>query len=245
MEEELPLCECGCGKRVSKVGNRFILGHQNRGVKFSSKVRKNMSIGQKKRFEDPVELEKLRLKAIKQFSDQSVRDEMSDKLKEYCKSSEGRKKIAYSHLKEKDPLPPGQKNKIPTNKNCTTYLGGIAENILIGIFKEVKVMPIGNPGFDFICNKDKKIDVKSSALGRKHGRWDFIINKNTTVDYFLCIAFESRDDLTHPVHLWLIPGRVLNHLTGAVIHKTTIKKWEKYEQPLDKIIECCNNIRGK
>jgi hypothetical protein len=24
---ELPLCECGCGERVSKVGNRFISGH--------------------------------------------------------------------------------------------------------------------------------------------------------------------------------------------------------------------------
>ena len=24
---ELPLCECGCGGRVSKVGNRFINGH--------------------------------------------------------------------------------------------------------------------------------------------------------------------------------------------------------------------------
>lgn len=32
---ELPFCECGCGRRVSKVGNRFIVGHNSRGKKFS------------------------------------------------------------------------------------------------------------------------------------------------------------------------------------------------------------------
>lgn len=31
--EELPFCECGdCGLRVTKPGNRFIIGHNNRGV---------------------------------------------------------------------------------------------------------------------------------------------------------------------------------------------------------------------
>ena len=30
IEELLPFCECGCGKRVSKIGNRFILGHNGR-----------------------------------------------------------------------------------------------------------------------------------------------------------------------------------------------------------------------
>lgn len=29
--KELPFCECGCGKRVSKKGNRFIWGHNQRG----------------------------------------------------------------------------------------------------------------------------------------------------------------------------------------------------------------------
>lgn len=31
MNEELPLCGCGCGEPVTKLGNRFIQHHQNRG----------------------------------------------------------------------------------------------------------------------------------------------------------------------------------------------------------------------
>lgn len=31
-EEKLPLCECGCGLRVTKHGNRFIHGHHRRGI---------------------------------------------------------------------------------------------------------------------------------------------------------------------------------------------------------------------
>lgn len=38
MTEELPLCECGCGLRVTKLGNRFIHGHYLRGKKFSKKT---------------------------------------------------------------------------------------------------------------------------------------------------------------------------------------------------------------
>lgn len=34
-EELLPFCECGCGLRVTKSGNRFIHGHHQRGVKHS------------------------------------------------------------------------------------------------------------------------------------------------------------------------------------------------------------------
>ena len=30
MTEELPLCECGCGNPVTKIGNKFILGHNGR-----------------------------------------------------------------------------------------------------------------------------------------------------------------------------------------------------------------------
>lgn len=32
MKKELPLCECGCGKPVTKEGNRFITGHNTKGI---------------------------------------------------------------------------------------------------------------------------------------------------------------------------------------------------------------------
>lgn len=67
--EDLPFCECGCGKRVSKVGNRFIIGHHGKGVprtsehctalsaalmghSVSDKTRAKMSTTRKKAFVD-------------------------------------------------------------------------------------------------------------------------------------------------------------------------------------------------
>ena len=47
------------------------------------------------------------------------------------------------------------------NKNCTQWLGiCIAENLLPEIFENVEMMPYGNPGFDALCNKGFKLDVK-------------------------------------------------------------------------------------
>ena len=148
------------------------------------------------------------------------------------------------HAKEKDPLLPGQTIIIPENRNCAQYLGCIAEELLAKTFKDVKRMPFGNRGFDIICNQDFKIDVKSSALGNKYGYWIFSINKNNIADYFLCIAFESREDLT-PVHVWLIPGSDVNHNVTKSISKSTLHKWSKYEQPLDRVLKCCNIMKEK
>lgn len=50
-EEQLPLCECGCGEPVAKMGNRFIYGHNQRGEnnsffgkRHTDKTRKQMSL---------------------------------------------------------------------------------------------------------------------------------------------------------------------------------------------------------
>lgn len=37
MSSELPLCECACGQKVSKVGNRFVHNHHMRGEDFHKK----------------------------------------------------------------------------------------------------------------------------------------------------------------------------------------------------------------
>ena len=97
------------------------------------------------------------------------------------------------------------------NKECSQFLGiHIAEQVLSHVFKDVEQMPMNNPGYDFICNHGKKIDIKSSCL-RKKGNWLFNIKRNTTANYFLCLAFDDRGNMT-PLHAWLIPGSKLNQL---------------------------------
>ena len=155
--------------------------------------------------------------------------------------------ISKTKLMQKVPLPDGMHSKlcdITDNKECSTYLGSIAETILSNMYNDVRVMPYGNHGFDIICNRDFMIDIKSSATGDKLGYWTFRIKQNQMADYFLCIAFNNRDDLYNPAHLWMIPGRDVNHLTGLQISKTTVDKWCKYELSLDKLLSCCNNMRG-
>lgn len=153
--------------------------------------------------------------------------------------------LSKNALTPKDPLPDGWQSKlsdITDNKECAVYLGSIAEIILSNIYNDVRVMPYGNHGFDVICNRDFKIDIKAAATGYK-GYWQFRINKNPIADLFLCIAFESRDDLHTPAHLWMIPGHIINHLQGLTIREATIDKWSKYSLSLDKLIACCDTIR--
>ena len=136
-----------------------------------------------------------------------------------------------------------------TNKECSLYLGcTVAEEVLSHIFENVQRMPNGNPGYDFICGKGKKIDVKSSrrfSRGKRSDNWSFSVKRNTIADYFLCIAFDNRDDL-NPEYLWLIPGSDVNDKSGISIAESTIDKWSKYElDKLDDIISCCNNMKNK
>ena len=129
------------------------------------------------------------------------------------------------------------------NQRCSAFLGvHIAEQVLSKVFKDVVRMPYGNPGFDVICNRKKKIDIKS-ACQRKDGKdWMFTINHNTTADFFLCLAFNNRKDLT-PLHAWLLPGCKFNHLIGTTISPSTIYKWDEYRLDISKIDECCDTLR--
>ena len=133
------------------------------------------------------------------------------------------------------------------NKGCASFLGiHISERVLSYAFKDVVRMPYGNPGYDIICNKGKKIDVKSSCT-RRDMRWNsiswaFNIGRNTTADYFLCLAFDNREDL-NPLHAWLIPGSKINHLTGTSISPSTLHKWDAYALDTSKIGDCCDAMR--
>ena len=134
------------------------------------------------------------------------------------------------------------------NPSCSWYLGvHVAEHVLSMVFKDVHKMPYNHQGYDFICNKGMKIDVKSSTAHKKTNTSDwfgFHIRRNKIADYFLCLAFDSRENL-EPKHLWLLPADKINHVVNAVISLNTINKWDEYKLPIDKVISCCDTMRTK
>jgi hypothetical protein len=134
-----------------------------------------------------------------------------------------------------------------TNKVCTQFLGiHIAERVLSKIFKDVEVFPYGHKGYDFICNKGFKIDVKSATKrsNRNKNAWVFNIKKNQIPDYFLCLAFDNRKDL-NPKYLWLINGNKINDKNTLSISLSKRDEWKQYEltDKLKDVISCCNIIR--
>jgi len=135
------------------------------------------------------------------------------------------------------------------SRKSSNYLGVvIAENVLERYFNNVIRMPYGNPGYDFLCNRGFKIDVKSSCLLRhgraKVGSWGFHINRNTVADYFICLAFDNRSSLI-PMHIWIIPGHAVNQKTELCItlSDNVLKKWAIYERPIERVLKCCNETK--
>lgn len=136
------------------------------------------------------------------------------------------------------------------NRTCSAFLGiHVAERVLAKTFKDVKIMPTGHPGYDFICNKGMKIDVKSAtsvctiANGISFPRWSFKIRRNKVADFFICIAFDNRDEL-NPQHAWMIPGHILNTMYSPCVSKSTVAKWDEYKIDLDSITACCDNMKN-
>ena len=183
-----------------------------------------------------------------------------------CMRSMGRRRYAANHEKENKRCREyyaaniekeherGRKRRLAggmqpmhENKECSLYLGvHVAERMLSEFFDNVERMPPGNVGYDFICSRNKKIDVKASCTryaNGKYPRWGFDINKNMSADYFLCIAFDNRDDL-NPMHVWLIPGEKINHLSNATISNTQVHKWDEYKLPIDGVVACCDALRS-
>lgn len=169
----------------------------------------------------------------------------SQKRKEYMKqwrTNHPNNNINYRHST-------GRCKSMYENKQCSAYLGiTIAEKALSRIFKHIKRMPYGNPGYDFECDKGYLIDVKSACLHLlKNGsfRWTFKVDENTKADYFLFLLFNNREELK-PMYVLLIPGSLINNKQCIGITNTpkSLAKWAEYMQPLDKVEECCGKMRN-
>lgn len=142
----------------------------------------------------------------------------------------------------------GRQKSMSENRDCPAFLGVyVAERVLSHVFKNVVQMPYGNPGYDFICGGGYKIDAKSSCRRRRPHRsdqWIFTINKNQIAEYFLCLAFDTRESM-NPEKMWLIPAEKINNKSGAAISESTLLKWDEYELDMDDVVSCCNILRSQ
>lgn len=135
-------------------------------------------------------------------------------------------------------------------KDSEVYLGVyVAEKVLSKIFKNVTRMPRCHSGYDFICGKGFKIDVKSACtkmIQKKYPAWYYNIKHNKDADYFFLMAFDNRESLT-PIHLWLVPGGAVNDKDGFYIHNNqkSLSKWSEYERPIDDVQMCCDAMKSK
>lgn len=108
-------------------------------------------------------------------------------------------------------------------------------------------MPHGNPKLDFICNRGKKIDVKTACTTLNHGKnpyWLFHVDHNTTADFFICLAFDNRTDLT-PLHLFMIPGKEVNNQSSISSAPSRIHKWDKWKMDINDAQLCCTEIKNE
>ena len=148
----------------------------------------------------------------------------------------------------------GHTKPMKESPQCSQFLGVcVAERVIrhCGMFNIITKAPNNTPGYDFVCGRGYKIDVKSACrtFAIRNGNsltpwWTFHIDHNKIADWFVTIAFDDRVHLT-PLHAWMIPGDVINHLVCLTITESerSLVKWEQYERPLDQIESCCDVLR--
>jgi hypothetical protein len=155
----------------------------------------------------------------------------------------------YARYAREERYRKGERTPLSEAKNCASYLGVyIAERALANFFDNITKMPTNNPGFDFVCGRGFKIDVKSSCLiyyPKKTPRWKFATGHNDITDYFLCLAFDNRENL-EPQHVWLIPSKDIRSKTAVVITNGDkwMDPWKQYERPMNRVLSCCNQMRS-
>ncbi len=149
---------------------------------------------------------------------------------------------------------PGMPNPIRENRKNARFLGVyIAESGISKIFEESQRMKYYNPGYDIICPKGYKIDVKATSLNY-YNIFNFSIDKNMIADYFVMVAFNNIIELK-PLHIWIIKGdenvcgcpiRELNRLiiSNEPKYLDIYRKYERIDK-LDELKDICNKFDAK
>lgn len=151
---------------------------------------------------------------------------------------------------------PSMPSPMKENRRDPRFLGMyIAENGITKIFQGSQKMPYGNPGYDIICPKGYKIDVKATTLN-PYNNFIFHIGRNMTADYFILVAFDNIIELK-PLHIWIIKsdenieGSLMKNLDSLTITDELYcldlyKKYEKIEK-LEELRKICEefNINNK
>lgn len=133
------------------------------------------------------------------------------------------------------------------NKECASYLGVyVTERAILPLLPNAKRMPMHHPKYDYLCSKGYKVDIKSGVAhqeARGNLRWKFKIAKNKVADYFLCVAYNNREDLKI-AKIWLFPGHFVNNQTMISITTETIDKWKQYEIDSYDVSQCVDKIKS-
>ena len=137
------------------------------------------------------------------------------------------------------------------NKSSAQYIGiVINERLIKHLYPDAVMNNYGFPGYDFTCQKGKKVDAKASAIHIRQNvnsrvvNWQFAIRRNKIPDFFLCVAYNNIDNPT-PLHIWMIPAEEINDQSGIKISATTIHKWNRWKIDIDKAQACCTAMKEK
>ena len=113
------------------------------------------------------------------------------------------------------------------------FYGTLAEKMVSDVFG-YKRMPFTNLGYDVLDEHGHTIDIKNSCLGAggytKCG-WNYCIKCNKQPEYFILVALDGRKSLT-PMHIWKVPGHIINQKKCLYISKTDHPQWDRYELPI-------------
>ena len=115
----------------------------------------------------------------------------------------GREFTCYDEYMDARKYYPGMPDPYKENRLLKSFIGSyIAENGVFQLFEGSKKMKRNNPGYDIICPKSYKLDVKASVLSRFNTLL-FKIKKNQIADYFILVAFDNVINLK-PLHVWIM-----------------------------------------